>query len=220
MAWRLARSLATLLAEVNQRWPERDRSSDGTIGDPAHAARTSDHNPNAAGVVRAADFDSSGGVGRTVADHVRSLGARGIHPALGHGAYVIFDRRIASADRAWTWREYSGSNPHTTHVHVSVSSNAAGYDSSTGWGLVATRTPWPLPSWHSFGRNGRNRVTLHDGRDLADRQHIRRIQTHLGVAADGLYGPATATAVMDWQRRRGIEPHGRVTSREWRRLGL
>lgn len=36
MSWTLAPSLARLLDEVNRRWPNRDKRSDGTIGDRAH----------------------------------------------------------------------------------------------------------------------------------------------------------------------------------------
>lgn len=40
-------------------------------------------------------------------------------------SYVIWNRRIASAlsNPPWTWRAYSGSNPHTDHVHVSFRSS-------------------------------------------------------------------------------------------------
>jgi hypothetical protein len=35
--------------------------------------------------------------------------------------YIIWNRRIASANSSppWSWRSYTGSNPHTDHVHVS-----------------------------------------------------------------------------------------------------
>lgn len=37
------------------------------------------------------------------------------------GGYVIWNRRIASAASTppWAWRTYTGSNPHTDHVHIS-----------------------------------------------------------------------------------------------------
>lgn len=134
---RQARSLDVLLAEVNAAAPDRSKASDGGLGDQAHASRASDHNPNAAGVWRARDFtnDPPHLDGATFADAVAAR--LGKHPALGSGAYVIWNRRIFSTDRlAEGWRYYSGSNPHNHHVHVSVATAAAGYDSTAPWGVM------------------------------------------------------------------------------------
>lgn len=139
--WRPARSLDRLLDEVNRAAPKRSKAADGSIGDPAHAARASDHNPNPVGVVRARDFthDPAHGVdGARLAERIRQLGIAG-HPALGPGAYVIWAGRIASATRdgaPWDWEPYTGSNPHTKHVHVSVATAPAGYDSRRAWGVM------------------------------------------------------------------------------------
>jgi len=52
--------------------------------------------------------------------------------------YVISNRRIFSGrgqtHPAGLWRTYSGSNPHTKHVHVSVRHGAAQYDDGKPWG--------------------------------------------------------------------------------------
>src|SRR4051812_32280151 len=45
MAWRPAKSLVVLRQQANELWPNRSRASDGLIGDAAHAATPSDHNP-------------------------------------------------------------------------------------------------------------------------------------------------------------------------------
>jgi len=55
-SWRLAKSLITLINQVDAQFPIRDRSSDGTIGDARHQAEKSDHNPDREGVVRALDI--------------------------------------------------------------------------------------------------------------------------------------------------------------------
>lgn len=139
-----------LVAEINARWPKRDRSSDGTIGDAAHATRSSDHNPfvvkNGIGIVRARDVDKDGIDAPWLVEHLRQLGARG-DPRLRPGGYIIFNRRITSPDFS-RWNAYNGSNPHTMHFHVSFSTDTgpAGFDSTAGWGITnAAPAPTPAP---------------------------------------------------------------------------
>ncbi|MFC4560957.1 hypothetical protein ACFO4E_03695 [Nocardiopsis mangrovi] len=81
MSWRLARSLATLRAEINTAAPDRSKRSDGSIGDAAHRASASDHNPNAAGVVCAIDITHDPDAGADMAEVAEQLRAGG-HPAL------------------------------------------------------------------------------------------------------------------------------------------
>ena len=140
MAWRVARSLDTLLAELNERGPNRSKASDGSIGDAAHASRSSDHNPwrqvAGVGVVGARDFtdDPPSLDCDWLAEHLEAMLRAGEHPALRSGAYVIWDRRIISRDRvAEGWRPYSGSNPHTKHLHLSVTTDPGGFDSTAPW---------------------------------------------------------------------------------------
>jgi hypothetical protein len=130
--WTLAPSLTTLRREINDLWPGRNKASDGTIGNAEHSNRTSDHNPDAAGVVRAMDITSWVGPDGDVADLlVRHLRATR-DPRV---AYIIWQRRICnsrSVDGAapWAWRPYAGSNPHDKHVHISVRPAPTGDDPS------------------------------------------------------------------------------------------
>ncbi len=144
MTWRVARSLDVLLAEINDAAPNRSKVSDGSIGDAAHASRSSDHNPwvilGGVGIVRARDFthDPSGGLDcNDLAAALAALIASGTHPACRHGAYVIWQRRIYSFDRRNEgWRTYTGSNPHDHHCHLSVSLDPTGFDSTAPWGVM------------------------------------------------------------------------------------
>ncbi len=138
MAWRVADSLEVLLAEVDHRWPDRDRSSDGSIGDASHQARPSSHNPtviddNGIGVVRARDFTNKGIDVEWFVDHIRALGKAG-DPRLA-GGYVISKRRIASERKNWEWRPYTGPNPHDKHTHLSTSDDQANFDRIEPWGV-------------------------------------------------------------------------------------
>lgn len=135
MSWKLPLSIAAAFAEANKKWPKRSKISDGTIGDTAHAARKSDHNPDASGIVHAFDIthDPKAGVDCTkLADHlVQKKDAR--------VKYIIWSKRIIES-RDWTWKEYKGSNPHTKHMHVSIHSSAtAEKDVSPWWDLALSR---------------------------------------------------------------------------------
>jgi hypothetical protein len=183
MSWRVARSLEVLLAEVNAAAPRRSKASDGSIGDVAHQkAGTSDHLPNPAGVVRARDFtnDPSGGLDSSdLAERIRLLAIKG-HPALGSGAYVISDGRIASATYGWAWRPYSGANPHDHHCHVSVATLASGYDSMAPWGVLAKPAPSkPKPTPLQNAKAGLRKVIKATPKGKL-RDRLRRFNQRLG----------------------------------------
>lgn len=225
MTYRLARSLETLRAEINNRWPGRDKTSDGWIGDAAHATRTSDHNPwikdhHGVGVVRAFDADAGHGgdtgIGLTIAEHVRNLGATG-HPALGPGSYVISARRIASPISGWAWRNYTGTNAHISHTHVSVSLAEAGYDSTQAWGLSGTTVPPPpVPPKPAPGARPTVRVGS-SGPAVAELQRILNAWYPAlpRLAVDGRFGPKTDARVRHLQQRAGLAVDGIAGPRTW-----
>lgn len=131
MAYFLAPSLVRLRSEVNALWPKRSKASDGWIGDTAHSARKSDHNPDysAGGIVRAIDVTNAGiDVDAFVSSVIRDARTR----------YVITRGRIWTREAGW--RKYTGPNGHYHHVHVSVrSAKSPRYDlQAHAWGLSKT----------------------------------------------------------------------------------
>lgn len=135
---RLAKSLVTLVDQVDAKWPSRARHSDGSIGDAAHAARASDHNPGADGVVEALDVthDPAHGVDTwKLAEIFRQNRDDRID-------YVISNGRIFSGPEGpqpWVWRKYTGRNSHAHHVHVSV--RPSRMDDARPWALEAGSSP-------------------------------------------------------------------------------
>jgi hypothetical protein len=137
-SWRVAKCLLALRDQLNRKTPSRDKVSDGTIGDPSHQARTSDHNPwvrdGAVGVVTAMDVTHN---------RVRGIDAGVLAEAIRTSRdprvkYIIWNSQIASSAPTngaapWAWRPYSGSNKHTHHVHISVKPEKASYDSEAPW---------------------------------------------------------------------------------------
>ena len=116
---KLCKAGARLREQVDDAFPDRDRASDGWLGDARHAARTSDHNPLAgSGIVRAIDIDadlqSHKSEAFDLADQLRLL-ARSDKRI----SYIIFNGKIASWKLNFAWRPYKGINPHKHHIHVS-----------------------------------------------------------------------------------------------------
>lgn len=112
-----------LREQFDDTFPDRDRRSDGWVGDTRHAARPSDHNPDrTTGLVRAIDVDRdvSGGAKPDlmpdIADQIRLFAKA---DKSGRIAYIIFDGKIASSKKGWAWRPYDGINKHNHHMHCS-----------------------------------------------------------------------------------------------------
>jgi len=220
MSWHLAPSLVQLRSEVNRRWPNRPKGSDGTVGDTSHNARKSDHNPNDRGSVNAFDITYPG------VDPKIVIAAVSKHPSAN---YVIFNKNIYSKKSNWKAVAYTGTNPHKTHLHVSILQSASAERDTTPWLAGATvkpkpkpvkRSTFPLPAGQVFGRRATAKV--HNGyRNSEDKSDVKRIQRKLGVTpVSGWFGPVTEKAVKRWQLRRLIRRTGLVGKKEWDRMGL
>jgi len=120
---RLSKAAAQLREQFDDCFSDRDRTSDGWIGDSRHSARKSDHNPDAQGWVRAIDVDRDlSGKAKPdlmpdVADQLRILAKSDKRIS-----YIIFAGKIASAKSLWRWKTYTGINKHIHHCHISFSS--------------------------------------------------------------------------------------------------
>lgn len=239
--WRLAGSLVVLGDEANRANPNRDKASDGTIGNAAHAAQgdASDHNPwvlDPAGqpVVRARDIDVDGLDLPAAFEKARAYAAAGWLPQLTNGGYLILNRRITAED--WSgWRTYTGPNPHTLHGHVSVSVRQELFDDRRPW-LIFTDNPMPgdvVPATPPVPAPAPQPVPSSDPRVLqigSTGDLVSRLQTRLRtrfplyarrLVTDGMYGPATAAAVSEFQRRSpGLVVDGIAGPLTLRRLGL
>lgn len=198
MAWRVAKSLDVLLAEINEVAPNRSKASDGTIGDDAHRGTDSDHNENDAGVVCAEDFTHDPGDGadmNVIAEHLRKRN----HPAV---KYVIWNRRIWSKARnSEGWRRYNGSNPHDKHMHVSVGVGSDGhstgpYDDTSSWGISTTGND----------EMGGDMIGLKQGDKGEQVKALQGLLTRSGFSPgvhDGDYGSKTAAAVLAMRKSQG-----------------
>ena len=211
MAWRMAKSLETLLAQINALAPGRDKSSDGGIGNAEHSARTSDHNPDVDGVVKARDFTN---------DPAHGMSSQALAEALVASRdprikYIISNRKICSGTQqgqpAWKWRDYTGVNPHNHHCHVSVKRDAAHYDSVVPWmfelgapATVPVTTIEVAPVLHR-GSTGPSVVRLQELLNV-NNEH---------VVPDGSFGPATELAVKRFQVSRHIVSDGVVGRYTW-----
>ena len=214
MPWIVAESLNRLLQQLNTHAPGRSKASDGSIGDAAHATRDSDHNPwvvlGGQALVTARDFTD---------DPAHGLDCRRLADALQQARdsrvkYVIWNRRImsgAGGPAPWLWRAYSGPNPHTRHLHLSVVADKRCRDAS----------PWMLPGlaepdWRSL-------PVLEYG--MRNNPQVKRLQEWLvrmyrycDFPATGNYLDGTAAGLAEFQRRTGVtNPDGSVA--DGRRVG-
>lgn len=132
MGWRVARSLEVLRDQINAAYPQRNKASDGTIGDAAHAASVSDHNPDAGAVVRALDITHDPAHGCDI-DRLTDALAASRDPRI---SYLIANRLITGPEYGWAWTTYYGDDPHANHFHLSVVADGRA-DDTRPWSIGA-----------------------------------------------------------------------------------
>jgi hypothetical protein len=137
MAWpinpRPAKSLVVLRDQYNAKYPKRGKASDGMLGDEAHAARQSDHNPDKNGVVRALDITHDPEHGLDISAEAHRLVDSG-DPRI---YYVIANGRIWGWPKK-QWYDYDGTDKHFNHMHISV--NTSNGDDTTPWKIDPERS--------------------------------------------------------------------------------
>lgn len=133
--WRLAPCLVALIEETDERFPNREHSSDGSIGDFEHSTRTSDHNPDS-GWVCAVDIDEN--LTPTLGS-LRFLWDLIVDRRDHRVKYLIYEGQIIKSyvDSAghgpWVPYPYTGPNAHEHHLHVSVWNTPAARDDIGPW---------------------------------------------------------------------------------------
>lgn len=211
MAWRLAKSIKTLLDQVNAANPHRRKDSDGGIGDARHQAeRTSDHNPyivvKGQGVVRAYDFTHAPETGFDAYAFAEML-LKNKDPRV---RYVISNGKIAGGKggpQPWQWRKYTGSNKHDHHTHVSVTEAEAEFDDARKWNLggMAAESVAQAPVANNYVPPP---VTL---RLNARGELVKTMQAGIGLKGadvDGYFGPNTEKALKEFQAAHNLTADG------------
>jgi peptidoglycan hydrolase-like protein with peptidoglycan-binding domain len=138
--------------------------------------------------------------------------------------YIIWDRKVWRAyapERGWA--AYTGSSPHTDHIHFSFTWDGA-YMRTSWWTGVALKTvtigagsgvpgappPGSVPVLTPTGY-----YVLRVG-SFGD--EVKLVQRALRIADDGAFGPVTFEAVRAYQSRNGLTADGIVGNETWTKL--
>ena len=196
------------LRDATARWPNRDRSSDGIMGDTAHQQRHSDHNDGNAFDLT---HDPAHGVDCAVLSRLVINDNR--------VTYVISNRQIYNRARvAEGWRPYTGLNPHNRHMHVSI--RAASRDDLSPW-------PWSAKAAHLPSTPNqpvlRGHAPSYPGTPLRQGSqgiYVRAMQQRLkdlgyAIMIDGNFGLRTREVVVAFQRKQNLLPDGIVALKTW-----
>lgn len=218
MAWRNAKATMKLREQINAKFPNRSKKSDGTIGDEKHQSRSSDHNPwvvdGKERVVTALDITN---------DPAHGISSREVAEALIASKdkrikYVIADGEIASGTgqgkTAWQWRKYSGANGHYHHFHISVKSDEASYDNDADWRLddlavdpVAVAQP-PKDPGKPLLLKGNKGLIVRELQNLLNKHGAK-------LVVDDWFWTKTEKAVKAFQKARGLVVDGQAGDATW-----
>lgn len=150
-AWVLVPCLVNLRAEFNAVSPDRDKGSDGSIGDSNHTSSSDhtpdedsdvlrDHDADSKNEVHALDIDSTGPWPWSFETRIKQIIASEKLKWLDPNDkcrlnYVIFNRKIYDKDNDFAPVNYTGSDPHTGHAHFSSRYETACESDQRPWGV-------------------------------------------------------------------------------------
>lgn len=129
----LVPSLKALFAEINGVWPNRDKRTDGWIGDRRHCPGESDHCADSQGRVHAIDIDKDGIDPNLVVARLTKY--------KGIVRYINWNRKQYHVRNNYAPRPYTGDNPHTDHIHVSIEHTDRARNYAGGYGIQGTGRP-------------------------------------------------------------------------------
>lgn len=174
---RLAPSLNRLFLEIDARWPNRDRRTDGWLALPS-VRISKGHNPDSRGEVHAIDVDRDGIDPLWIINNIYRGG--------GVLRYIIWDRRVWHTVYGWTGYAYTGKNPHTDHMHIEINFSLAAETYSGHWAIAPGRGFTNIPPSSSVGASDDSRWQY--------RQHIDATAGNLSTVATSASGHARSIA--------------------------
>lgn len=132
----LVQSLVNLRAEIDDRWPDRDRRTDGWLwGNPGYSYG---HSPDGKGAVHAIDIDADGVNGDGIVGNIYKDG-----DVL---YYIIWNRAIFGRWNDFKPQYYAGENPHTDHIHIEVYRTWVAENYSGPWNIGTAGDTAPVAS--------------------------------------------------------------------------
>jgi len=207
------------------------------IGDTSHQAEASSHNPDETGRPEFSDHDGKDEVRAWDADKdlrdpsgiQMEMLVQHILGILRSGGmwwirYIIYNRRIWHRRDGFVTHQYTGSNPHTDHVHFNSDfTQAADEATGTDWhfGEVGITTPVanPVsnpkpPAVHVVKRGDKGTEVRHVQQFFHDvfpsYRHSVRIHRGQNISVDGDFGDQTEAWVVEFQNRVHIKSDGIV----------
>lgn len=213
-----APSAKAMLSQATAAWPSRSCVSDGIIPSAAHTAAnpSSDHEMGAAGYCHAVDLTQDPSHGCDCGPISESLRISGD----GRLKYVIFDRRIWNPRVYSEWRAYGGTNPHTGHMHVSVTDTLSACEDVRQWPGIPVAAPVAVdtPSPATVAVPTPTYPLIHKGctgPNVSEAQRLLEVQGFPTVIADGEFGCITDAETRAFQRLAKIEIDGLIGEQTW-----
>lgn len=140
--WRTAYALSKLRSQIDAAHPGRNRAKDGTIGNVVHCPNEN-HTGSSDHCLNIIDGDNRVVAALDITHDPQKCDVDKIVEAIRSDKdsrikYIIWNKRICNSSSIggaapWAWRNYSGSDPHTGHVHFSVKNTKTKYDDESTW---------------------------------------------------------------------------------------